>query len=59
MLYQGYKLWNSEILVNANLKKTIKSFCKQFQADLLLGLRHKIITQQTEPVSFILKFCHF
>ena len=29
VLYQGYKLWNFEISVNA------KSFCKQFQVDLL------------------------
>ena len=35
VLYQGYKLWNSEILVNAKLKDNIKRFCKQFQADLL------------------------
>ena len=35
VLYQGYKLWNSEISVNAKLKETIKCFCKQFQADLL------------------------
>ena len=34
VLYQGYKLWNSEISVNAKLLETIKSFCKQFQADL-------------------------
>ena len=35
VLYQGYKLWNSEILVNAKLKDNIKRFCEQFQADLL------------------------
>ena len=34
VLYQGYKLWNPEILVNAKLKET-KKFCEQFQADLL------------------------
>ena len=35
VLYQGYKLWNSEISENPKLKENIKSFCKQFQADLL------------------------
>ena len=35
VLYQGYKLWNSEISENAKLKENIKGFCKQFQADLL------------------------
>ena len=35
VLYQGYKLWNSEISVNAKLKENIKCFCKQFQPDLL------------------------
>ena len=35
VLYEVYKLWNSEILVNAKLKRNIRSFCKQFQVDLL------------------------
>ena len=35
VLYQGYKLWNSEISVSAKLRETIEGFSKQFQADLL------------------------
>ena len=35
LLYQGYKLWNFKISVNAKLQETIKSVCKQFQFDQL------------------------
>ena len=47
VLYQGYKLWNSEISLNAKLQETIKSFCKQFQADLF-GVRYKTIVYLNE-----------
>ena len=30
VLYQGYKLWDSEISVSAKLRETIEDFSKQF-----------------------------
>ena len=59
VLYEVYKLWNSEILVNAKLKGNIRSFCKQFQIDLLdLVSDIKSSNEHTEPGSSVSKFCH-
>ena len=47
-LCQDYKLWNSEILVNAKLHEiTIKTFCRSIRQ----GLRYKLIINKQKKLT--------